>query len=70
MDIMSQLCVAFLWYIGYRYVNPKRQSVEQKYKKTWSILDFHNKLKCRNMCGIKCQCCLWGLCVINVACEV
>jgi hypothetical protein len=52
-----------------------------KILKTWSTLNFsnfHNRLECKDMCEVKCQlmwyvaclCYLWGLWVVNVACEV
>ncbi len=45
-----------------------------KREKMWNTLNFpnlHIKSKYRDMCGgVKCQCCLWGLWLVNVACEV
>lgn len=45
-----------------------------KREKMWNTLNFpnlHNKSKYKDMCGgVKCQCCLWGLWLVNVACEV
>jgi hypothetical protein len=42
-----------------------------KREKMWNTLNFHIKSKYRDICGgVKCQCCLWGLWLVNVACEV
>jgi hypothetical protein len=75
MVIMLQLCCVFLNMLA---VNPLtlRISMPQWWAKAKHVkhlelfITSFNRSKCIDMCGVKCQCYLWGLWLVSVGFEV